>query len=291
MASFLQNLRKFAVLAIVTLSISLSLNAQEWYILGKYMWSAPHPTGEFREIHYVGEDVVIVGLEYQTIYIQNPNSGTSLAGAFRNEDEQVYYCKWNGSSYDEEVLLYDYSLEVGDTFNDEDDHWMQVTEVSTITDLLGVHRKKLTFKFNGLEDATEFWIEGVGSSKGFMYVGMYEPVHNSDGEMYHLLCYHLDSDVAFVNPEYNECDLPYSTAENTVGSNVTIYPNPASDFVNILNDNKLNITNIEIIDLTGRIVMSTDKAQNINISKLSEGQYFVKIYSESTIVKKLFITK
>jgi hypothetical protein len=58
-----------------------------------------------------------------------------------------------------------------------------------------------------------------------------------------------------------------------------------------LNDNNLTITNIEIVDLTGRVVLSTEKADNINISELSEGQYFVKIYGETTIVKKLFIAK
>jgi hypothetical protein len=72
---------------------------------------------------------------------------------------------------------------------------------------------------------------------------------------------------------------------------ISIYPNPANNVVKILNDNNLNITNIEIVDLTGRVVLSTDKTDGIDISELAEGQYFVKIYGESTIVKKLFIAK
>jgi hypothetical protein len=168
---------------------------------------------------------------------------------------------------------------------------MQVTEVYTIVDEMGVSRKKIVFTFLGLTDVTEYWVEGVGSNRGFMHVGMWEAAHDSDGEMYHLLCYHVDNNVVFVNPEYNECDLPYNVDENSVENDVNIYPNPAKDIVNILNNNNLNITKVEIIDLVGRVVLDTEKYQNIDITELPEGQYFVKIIGETTIVKKLFISK
>ena len=287
----LQNLRKFVVIAIATIAISLNVNAQEWYIGGEYVWSAPHPTGTFNELNYVGESVNIGGLEFQTIYVQNPTTGTNLAGAFRNEDNQVYYCKWNGSSYADEVLLYDYDLEVGDFFNDDDEHPMQVTEVSTITDENGVTRKKIAFSFIGLPDEAEFWVEGVGSNRGFMHVGMYEPAHDSDGEMYHMLCYHVNNNVIYVNPEFNECDLPYAVEDNSIENEVSIYPNPANDVIKILNSNDLNISRIEIIDLTGRVVLSTENTDDIDISAIPEGQYFVKVIGETTVVKKLFISK
>ena len=289
MATRLQNLKKLAIF-VAMLVISLSVNAQTWYIYGEYTWSAPHPVGDFHEHHYQGDVVNIGGMEYTTIYVDSEVNGNYLDGAYRNDDNQVYYCKWNGSSYDDEFLLYDYDLEVGDFFHDDDDHPMQVTEVTTITDLNGVSRKKITFSFSGLTDVTEFWIEGVGSNRGFMHVGQWEADHDSEGEMYHLLCYHVDDDVIYVNPEYNDCDLD-DIEENTVENSISIYPNPAKDVIKILNDNNLNITNVEILDLTGRTVLSTDKSADINISELPEGQYFVKIYGESTIVRKLFITK
>lgn len=291
MVKRLQNLKKFAVLAITMLAISLSVNAQEWYIYGEYTWSAPHPVGEFHEHHYQGEAVNIGGLEYQTIYVQSEVNGNYLDGAYRNEENQVYYCKWNGSSYDSEELLYDYDLEEGDYFHDDDEHPMYVTEVTTITDKMGGLRKKITFGFIDLEDVTECWVEGIGSSWGFMNVGLYEAAHGSEGEMYHLLCYHVNDDVVYVNPEYNDCDLPFAVGDNHVEATVSIYPNPASEVIKILNDNNLNITSIEIIDLTGRAVLNTNKTDDIDISEIPEGQYFVKIIGESTIVKKLFISK
>ena len=287
----LQNLGKIAVLTMAMLAISLNINAQEWYIYGVYTWSAPHPVGTFHEQHRQGEAVTIGGQEYHTIYVQSEANGNYLDGAYRNEDNQVYYCKWNGSSYDEEVMLYDYDLEEGDFFLDDTDHPMQVTEVSTITDLNGVARKKITFSFIGLPDVTEFWIEGIGSNRGFMHVGMWEADHSSEGEMYHLLCYHEGNNVSYVNPEYNDCDLPYNVDENTANNDVDIYPNPASQEVNILINNGLNVSNIEIIDLTGRVVMKSEKTVGIDITTLPEGQYFVKIIGNTTVVRKLFIIK
>ena len=290
MTKRLQHFTRFAMIAIAMLAISLNLNAQTWYICGEYTWSAPHPVGTFHEFHQQGEQVVISGMEYTTIYVDSEVNGQYLDGAFRNEDNQIYYCKWNGASYDDEVLLYDYDLEVGEFFNDESDHPMQVTEVTTITDNNGMSRKKISFVFLGLEDVTEFWIEGVGSNRGFMHVGQWEADHDSEGEMYHMLCYHVDSDVIYVNPEYDTCDID-DIEENMADNGLSIYPNPANASIKVLNDNNFNINGVEILDVTGRIVMSTDKSDDIDISNLPEGQYFVKLIGESTIVRKLSVVK
>lgn len=288
MATRLQNLKKIAALIVALLAISLGVNAQTWYIMGQYMWSPPNPQGTYEETHYQAEDVDINGMEYHTIYVQNDATGTTLAGAYRNEGNQVYYCKWNGSDYDEETTLYDYDLEEGDFFNELDAHPMIVTEISVITDDNGVERRKFTFEFIGLPDETEYWIEGVGSSKGFINMGVYTPTE--DGAIFHLLCYHVGENLIYTNPEYNMCDID-EVEENLTDNNISIYPNPAKNIVKILNDNDLQISNIEIFDLTGRMVLNTEKANDIDISSLPDGQYFVRITGETTIVKKLFILK
>ncbi len=200
----------------------------------------------------------------------------------------MYYCKWNGSAYDDEVLLYDYDLEEGDFFNDLNEHPMMVTAVSTITDFNGVQRKKIEFSFIGLEDETEYWIEGVGSSKGFVNSGNYTPT--SDGAIFHLLCYHEGENLIYLNPTYNACDID-EIDESNVKNNISVYPNPANGIVRILNTNDFNISKIEIIDLLGRTVISTNNSDEIDVSNLPEGQYIVKIHGDSIIVKKISISK
>ena len=53
----------------------------------------------------------------------------------------------------------------------------------------------------------------------------------------------------------------------------------------------MNITGIQIIDLTGRVVLSSERYDSIDISSLPEGQYFLKIIGDRTIVKKLSVLK
>lgn len=291
----LQKFRKIAAFVIAMLAVSFGANSQNyWYIMGEYTFSPPCPQGTYNMTQYEGDQVTIYGITYTEIYSQNDeNHGTiKLEGAYRIDGNQVYFREWESddNAYDdEEELLYDYDLEEGDFFHDDDDHPMQVTSVTTIIDNNGVERKKWEFSFMQLPDETEFWIEGVGSSRGFLNVGNYTP--GEDGEIFHLLCMHNDDNVIYLNPEYNTCDID-DIEENSVASSFEIYPNPASEVVKILNDSNLTVTSIEIIDMSGRSVICVEGKNEINVSGLSQGEYFVKINTENSFIsKKLYINK
>ena len=58
-----------------------------------------------------------------------------------------------------------------------------------------------------------------------------------------------------------------------------------------MNTDGLSITKVEIIDLLGRTLISTKNSESIDVSGLPEGQYLVKIYGESMLVRKLSISK
>lgn len=280
----LLSVKKAVILTLVLIAVSMGAKAQSWYIYGEYIWSPPNPQGTFEELHYQAEDVEINEMEYHTIYIQGQGV---LLGAYRNEGAQVYYCKWNGSDYDDEELLYDYELVVGDFFNDTDVHPMMVTAVTHITDFNGVERRKIEFTFIGLEDETEYWIEGVGSNRGFLNRGAYNPT--DEGAVFSLLCYHEGDNLIFVNPEYNVCDIDEIEENDKTG--ISIYPNPATGVVRVLNEGGAPITKIEVIDLLGRVVASTHDSVFIDVSNLTEGQYLIKIYGETITLRKLSIAK
>jgi hypothetical protein len=70
---------------------------------------------------------------------------------------------------------------------------------------------------------------------------------------------------------------------------VILYPNPAEEKVNI--KGHFDISKIEIMDLTGKIVVTSEQ-NSITISDLSKGSYIAKIYDVSgNIVTKEFIKK
>ena len=73
-------------------------------------------------------------------------------------------------------------------------------------------------------------------------------------------------------------------------SSFIVYPNPAKDFIVIESENV--ISEITIFDLTGNEMMKQNvmSGENISISTLSKGLYFLQIKNESTIqIKKLII--
>jgi len=85
-----------------------------------------------------------------------------------------------------------------------------------------------------------------------------------------------------------ECEFQ-STVETTLGADttpdygsLTMYPNPASNVVNIGNPNLLEVTGISIYDIRGRLVQSESYSSALNtytldVSKLSSAVYLVII--------------
>ena len=74
-----------------------------------------------------------------------------------------------------------------------------------------------------------------------------------------------------------------------------MFLNPANDFINIdLPENNSQESTIEISDLTGKQVLHTQsqyKDQQINVSGLSSGLYFLTIKSNNSIHKIKFVKK
>ena len=72
-----------------------------------------------------------------------------------------------------------------------------------------------------------------------------------------------------------------------------IYPNPASDFINIemLNTN-LKDYSFNITDLSGKVLIQSENSKRIDISKLSSGIYFATMTVEDQkLTKKIIISK
>lgn len=73
--------------------------------------------------------------------------------------------------------------------------------------------------------------------------------------------------------------------------NIEVYPNPASNFINIKAE---NITNIRIINTVGQVMIKNDVNTNhaqININDLQSGVYFIQIDTEKESFTKKIIIK
>ncbi|WP_312818106.1 T9SS type A sorting domain-containing protein [Kaistella carnis] len=71
-------------------------------------------------------------------------------------------------------------------------------------------------------------------------------------------------------------------------SQVSVYPNPTSDFIKIQNVKELQ--NVRIFDMSGKIVNETSSS-HIDVRNLSAGQYILNIYSGNEVISRKFIKK
>ena len=141
-----------------------------------------------------------------------------------------------------------------------------------------------------VEETVEYW-RAFNQCDEAPIVEQYPDTHN-DGltfEMYRYLNGNNDSRVAFIKvyngihtwySGYNH-DIDYNTeivnffnnttdvngVEEATSNTLTVYPNPANDFINV-------DKTVKIYDLCGKLVMKG--SGKIDVSTLSEGMYFVK---------------
>ena len=79
-----------------------------------------------------------------------------------------------------------------------------------------------------------------------------------------------------------EINVGYLSLDEIDLSGIEIYPNPATDWVNIKNSKGLNLEQAIIYDLTGNLIITTQLIENksehhLDISRLNTGIYFVVI--------------
>lgn len=104
----------------------------------------------------------------------------------------------------------------------------------------------------------------------------------------------------FMPPTYSASNSPYIINEIKFLPEITIYPNPANSYFNmIINNNHSNNYKIKIYSITGNIVMSDDFNifsteiffKKYDVSNINKGLYFVKIETEKEIIiKKIIIS-
>ena len=77
-------------------------------------------------------------------------------------------------------------------------------------------------------------------------------------------------------------------------NSVTLYPNPAKEYVDIRVDGDLSVTAMEVYDVYGKLlntVIVNENPTRINVSTLADGMYFVRVTCEEGVVTKSFVKK
>ena len=203
--------------------------------------------------------------------------------AVRDSAKQVFFMLNNDSV---ERMLFDFSINVGDTMNHYPDINASSPIISVLTSIdsflvrypISHYRKR--YNYSGQFGVSSNFIEGLE----FRFLGYpINPIRTSSCE---LTCIQQESD--FIYKLCDTCDC-YSILdkhrkliieENSL-EEIIVYPNPFSDIINV--DFKTNKTDglIKLFGISGRKILekkiNQDKSININLSKLPSGVYIVSL--------------
>ena len=205
---------------------------------------------------------------------------TDYVGAIREDSTRVYFVPWYQQ---EELLLFDFSLETGDEVQVFAGGWEPNLLVEDVTyeDFNGITRKVLHFGYGK-------WIEGIGNDRGLFM----EITPNLSGYFTHQECVTVGNEIIFDHEE-GELNCSLLSVENPLRE-ISIYPNPSNGFIQIkgLND----FLAIEVIDQQGRLVLSKkveelQTCSELDLSAMNRGFFVLRIHFQDFVSSHRIILK
>lgn len=229
-------------------------------------------------------DTLINNLTYHKLTIPFTNSyivGYGYRGAIRQDivARKVFYIPPTEIS---EKVLYDFTMQVGDTIN-VDPYCSQADTIQSIDSVLieNSFRKRWLFK------NSFYIIEGIGSTCELLKI---VPVNYTDGPEFNLNCYRENNTTLYPDLQTN-CELITSLKLFKTNSNeIKICPNSQNGSFAIVFENA-NIVEIKLIDMSGKVIFQqpTTNKKSILIDGLHSGFYVLigKNTTNKLITKKL----
>jgi hypothetical protein len=186
-----------------------------------------------------------------------------------------------------EQLLYDFTMEVGDTVKGYLQFLSSSPDTVLVIDsvLIGnnYHKRWL------INPCYEIYlIEGVGSTFGLLKPS---PGCATDMDDYSLSCFSQDGQTLYPNPS-SDCQLITSTnITDLFSGEIRVFPNPSNGSITIEFNHPFGISEVRINDMIGNIVLQNQVSnQNeVNLKNLSPGTYILTIISKEYIISKRII--
>ncbi len=221
-------------------------------------------------------DTTFNGIQYEKLVVSGSPTDTtwSYRAAFREDTEGKVY-RYAGS---EEVLYYNFDLEVGDDFVLDMygiSHTMTVEQVDSVSLLNGEMRKRIRFDDFAFED----WIEGIGSSYGLPFVGVF---HHKVDVYYELNCFFVDGELQYQPGSYDDCW--YNTLgveESHLEEVCMVSPNPFINTCTIAFDQNLpGDYEVRVVDIRGAEVETySQNSPEMEIGEnLNSGLYIIQVF-------------
>ena len=250
---------------------SIIQEGNEWYTLDVIVNPGFPPNHHYSTlVHWISDDTLVDGVRYTKVLETRNGEGTPrLATLLREEDGKV----WKRESATD-ILIYDFTAQVGDTLRFGDFHEFDffVVDSISIEQIGGKDRRKfwfgLEYDFTGEPVAIETWTEGIGSDMGLLFSGWYYVT----GGYYRALCFHQNGELLWQNEYYGTCMI--DAVEEMDISPISLYPNPTSEVVHI---EGVEAAEVQVYNSFGQLVKTVRDANEIPVAALPQGVYLLRI--------------
>lgn len=255
--------------------------ANEWNIAYTIRFWPPSWRTYTERYKFSQDSILLDGKYYHELLSTRSDTGNinyNTGIYFRQEDKKVWIKE---SKSDSAILLYDFSLQLSDTFilkytEHHPPHFIQtfiVDKIDTVTLVNGSKRNLFTLmSMNGCKMK---WIEGIGTEHvGFMNFNQFCVLDGTPGI---LLCNKHEDSLVYQNPQEDNCFIVRTATESPEIMDLKLYPNPTKDKIFIETD--YNIISVEIYNLIGQLIIFKEDCRNpIDVSYLPPGTYFISFY-------------
>ena len=236
-------------------------------------------------VRFVSEDLDTFGTvdRYRKLETKNNfNQNWQFSGILlREQFGQVwrsYNPPWPSDEY--EYLIYDFNLEEGDEFEtrdlDEEPIYLIVTKTDSIVLKDGTTRKRLFLQCKDNPEAEErIWIEGIGDLNGLFAT---QTACSNQDHSTELLCFHTSGQVLYEGENSQNCEYVPTTSTSTYQETaINIFPNPAKDKIFIQNIDCTSKITFTIKDALGQMHLKSSCQNEIDISSMDNGIYFLSV--------------
>ncbi|MBK9356257.1 MAG: T9SS type A sorting domain-containing protein [Bacteroidales bacterium] len=247
-------------------------------------------------VEYINGDTLIDGKVYDKMYQRgyryevwigpppihdcdfNRYYYNSLAAYVRQEGRKVYCLDtW----FNEELLLYDFDLNVGDTLplTDYCFTWGDMPVVVAVDSMLVAGEYRKVFETDYESFVGKYFYEGIGYGGGFLGNCSIFSEYPS-----YLHCYAVGG-VTYLPELYAECELNVGVPEIETESAAYAYPNPVHDFMVLDTEFPLKNMFLNVYSATGRktevrYTRIDQQKYLVDFSGMRSGVYLLRITSD-----------
>lgn len=296
-------------LALLFVFIGLSLSAQQYKyvpfpdsnaVWGEKYWES-ESAAVFHQYALFKKDTLVNGISYHQLF-HNSNSSTiipanskSVVGIREDDQKRVWAVNFNEpvvNTYHQnekgEVMLFDFSLQIGDTIRATDHANIGAADFLVVEDIdsIQIHqsiRKVFLFKtYKWIK-----WIEGIGNIQGLFFP--YGDL-TTGGNNNVLICMHQNDTLMYKNEFYDSC-IPQFVIDDVAllpNTAIRVYPNPVKN--GKVYFDKLDFETLELFDSSGKLLMlnsitGTD-CYELDVTHFQKGIYYYFLKTKGLVPTK-----